>query len=315
MPWNNVPVLLHSIDGTVNSIEDKLDDPDTGLAEIKAEIRVIEGNVTSPIFGLAAIKAVIEELELGVDLTPVLTRLDDPLTGLEEIKREVRLIEEAVLALDLEIDLTLIITQLGVIKGMLADPATGLVEIKAEIASIEAKIDALVLEVDLAPVLIRLDNPTFGLVEIKAEIVGIETLVGILHSKIDALSSSLAADIVDIQTDLASLMAEPAVLMKTFSGTAISNGGLILEDYHFPEVRHVSLTLSITGMPDVAGESVYVVVHPFGTASSRLVKRILPGGQSFYTVELDAQVVCLYLKCYNSSAVTVQYAMTTTYPR
>ena len=155
-----------------------------------------------------------------------------------------------------------------------------LLDIKMEVEAIEAAV---------------LD-PTFGLEEIKSEVASIES------------------KIVDIQADLTSLMAEPAVLMEMFADT-VSTSGTLHEPFYFPEVRHVSLTLGIIDMPDFAGESVYVVVHLVGTASSQRVVRILPGDQSFYTLEFDAQTVRLYLQCNNTTPVVVMYAMTTTYPR
>lgn len=131
----------------LEDIEDKLDNPQFGLREIKREIKAIEDKLDSPSWGLIEIKNEIKEIE---------NKLDHPETGLGHIKKEIRDIEDK---LDSpSFGLMEIKNELKEIENKLDNPNGGLPDIKMEIRDIEAK----------------LDSPNFGLAEIKREIREIE---------------------------------------------------------------------------------------------------------------------------------------------
>jgi len=119
---------LFSIKCEVEKIEAKLDHPETGLVEIKREIRgIIHALEKFDLPFLQDIKCEVEQIE---------AKLDHPTTGLVEIKREIRDILKFLNKLDLSAVLTDISREVAAIEAKLDNPATGLVEIKNEIADI-----------------------------------------------------------------------------------------------------------------------------------------------------------------------------------
>jgi len=128
-------LILGQIACEVKKIEAKLDHPDTGLVEIKKEIREIEDileKLSFPILG--EIKCEVEQIE---------AKLDNPVTGLVEIKREIRGIEKALDRLNLSAVLASILREVRAIEAKLDNPLTGLVEIKQEIIEITAVLNSL----------------------------------------------------------------------------------------------------------------------------------------------------------------------------
>lgn len=155
--------LVRVIQQQLRRIEGKLDNPCTGLAEIKDEVSNVEGIVE-------AIKCMLKDLDLE-DLEEAIAgiadavgdieyKLDSPEYGLAEIKDEVREIELLLKNLDLQDLLRILLRvedEVERIEAKLDSPVFGLSKIKQEVAAIENK----------------LDSPAFGLAEIKSEIVDI----------------------------------------------------------------------------------------------------------------------------------------------
>ena len=79
---------LRQIKCEIQRIEDKLDQPDTGLAEIKREIRAIISKLRSIRIPSGILQEILFEVRRIED------KLDHPTTGLVEIKREIRVIEK-----------------------------------------------------------------------------------------------------------------------------------------------------------------------------------------------------------------------------
>lgn len=169
---------LEEVEGAVDDVEDKLDNPHFGLEEIKEEIEGIERTLAclnlTPVLGLLnQIKHEVHEIEC---------KLDNPHFGLEEIKEEVAAIECAVT--NPETGLPEILDEVEEIEDLLKSPHFGLEEIKREVAAIECRLDNLNIQQLLALVAAvkgtalviehKLDNPHFGLEEIKREVEGIE---------------------------------------------------------------------------------------------------------------------------------------------
>jgi hypothetical protein len=76
--------VLQGIDTGAANIEAKLDDPATGLVEIKREVANIEANLTSPDYGLGEIKNEVRSIEGKLDnSTYGLARLDTELDGIQ----------------------------------------------------------------------------------------------------------------------------------------------------------------------------------------------------------------------------------------
>lgn len=205
---NKLNALAHELDeveGVVDDIEDKLDNPHFGLEEIKEEIEGIEHTLAG--LNLAPVLAALNQIKHEVD--EVENKLDNPDFGLEEIKEEVAAIEGAVTSP--ETGLPEIKAEVAGIEEMLEDPQTGLAEIKREIAAIEAKLDnlniqqllALLAAIKATVLMIeqKLDNPHFGLQEIKNEVAAIEGKLDSPHFGLQEIKTEVA----DIVTTLHNL--------------------------------------------------------------------------------------------------------------
>lgn len=194
--------ILRAIQQEIRRIECKLDNPRTGLAEIKAEVAAIECAIKDLDMHeiLRKLKALDEQLEDILEATDdVLDKLDNPHFGLEEIKREIEAIEQAVACLNLTPVLGLlnqIKQEVHEIECKLDSPEFGLREIKDEVRAIEEAIADQkhglpeVLE-ELTAIEGLLDNPEFGLEEIKREVAAIECRLDNLNTQ--QLLSLLAA--------------------------------------------------------------------------------------------------------------------------
>ncbi|SFG09201.1 hypothetical protein SAMN05660649_00642 [Desulfotomaculum arcticum] len=122
--------IISDIRCEVKMIEDKLDHPDTGLVEIKREIRDIEKKLDTIKYpSLEDIKCEVKKIE---------AKLDHPATGLVEIKKEIREIEKILKQLGVVTAILVDIKrEVRAIEAKLDDPQTGLVEIKREIGDIQ----------------------------------------------------------------------------------------------------------------------------------------------------------------------------------
>lgn len=177
--------ILRAIQQEVRRLDCKLDNPRTGLAEIKSEVAAIECAIKD-----LDMRAIVCKLkDLAEDLEDVLgevddieDKLDNPRFGLKEIKEEIEAIGRAVACLNLTPVLGLlnqIKHEVHEIECKLDNPDFGLEEIKEEVAAIE---DAVtnpktglpeILE-EIEEVEDLLENPDFGLEELKREVAAIE---------------------------------------------------------------------------------------------------------------------------------------------
>ncbi len=168
-PLAAIQEQLNSIQSIVQSTEDKIDDPATGLDEIKAEVANIEGTVGN-----------IESV------------LVDPTSDLTEIKNEILSMKTSLTNLDTKMNT--LNDDILFIKAALTDPATGLVEIKAEVANIETTVGTIstdlgtantgigtiqteILSLDLSgipAIQATLDDPDNGLGAIQTEILSLD---------------------------------------------------------------------------------------------------------------------------------------------
>ncbi|HEU04748.1 MAG TPA: hypothetical protein ENH95_06520, partial [Nitrosopumilus sp.] len=196
-PLAAIQEQLNSIQSIVQSTEDKIDDPATGLDEIKAEVANIEGTVGN-----------IESV------------LVDPTSDLTEIKNEILSMKTSLTNLDTKMNT--LNDDILFIKAALTDPATGLVEIKAEVANIETTVGTIstdlgtantgigtiqteILSLDLSgipAIQATLDDPDTGLPAIQTEILALD-LSGIpaIQSTLDDPDTGLPA----IQTEILAL--------------------------------------------------------------------------------------------------------------
>jgi len=194
--------ILRAIQQEIRRIECKLDNPRTGLAEIKAEVAAIECAIKDLDMHqiLCKLKALDEQLEDVLEATDdVLDKLDNPHFGLEEIKQEIEAIERAVACLNLTPVLGLlnqIKQEVHEIECKLDSPEFGLREIKDEVRAIEDAIQDQkhglpeILE-ELREIEDLLESPEFGLEEIKREIAAIECKLDNINTQ--QLLSLLAA--------------------------------------------------------------------------------------------------------------------------
>ncbi|MGE5579353.1 MAG: hypothetical protein ACM3WU_04835 [Bacillota bacterium] len=194
--------ILRAIQQEIRRIECKLDNPRTGLAEIKAEVAAIECAIKDLDMHeiVCKLKALDEQLEDVLEATDdVLDKLDNPHFGLEEIKHEIEAIERAVACLNLTPVLGLlnqIKQEVHEIECKLDSPEFGLKEIKDEVRAIE---DAIQDQKHGLPEILEevkeiedlLENPEFGLEEIKREVAAIECRLDNLNTQ--QLLSLLAA--------------------------------------------------------------------------------------------------------------------------
>jgi len=224
-PLAAIQEQLNSIQSIVQSTEDKIDDPATGLDEIKAEVANIEGTVgniesglVDPTSDLTEIKNEILSMKtsltnldtkmntLNDDILFIKAALTDPATGLVEIKAEVANIETTVGTISTDLGtastgigtiqteiLSLDLSGIPAIQATLDDPDTGLPAIQTEI---------LALDLSGIPVIqATLDDPDTGLVEIKTEVANIETTVGTISTDLGTANTGIGT----IQTEILSL--------------------------------------------------------------------------------------------------------------
>jgi archaellum component FlaC len=143
---NDLAEEVEAVEGAVDEVEDKLDNPHFGLEEIKEEIEGIERAVAclnlTPVLGLLnQVKHEVHEIEC---------KLDNPEFGLEEIKEEVRRIECTVT--NPETRIPEILEEVEEIEELLENLEFGLEEIKREVAAIECRLHNLNIQQILAGV-------------------------------------------------------------------------------------------------------------------------------------------------------------------
>ena len=134
--------VLHELD----EIEDLLESPTFGLAEIKTEVYAIEKAVLSPTFGLAEIKTEVYAIEHALSgavtgIGDIIIAINSPTFGLAEIKTEVYAIEQAVNSPTF--GLADIKTEVYAIQQAVLSPTFGLAEIKTEVYAIQQKLDSI----------------------------------------------------------------------------------------------------------------------------------------------------------------------------
>ena len=160
--------LLAAVKGVVLCIQQKLENPEFGLEEIKSEVRGIEETLCDRHFGLPEIKDEIEDIEC------LLRKLD-----LEETLALLGAIEAEIAGLECKIDHICLPVddleeELAAIRCLLENPHFGLAEIKCEIEQILAgssqNCDLSLVLALLQQIVAGLDDPEQGLAEIKAEI-------------------------------------------------------------------------------------------------------------------------------------------------
>lgn len=206
--------ILKAIQQEIRRIECKLDNPRTGLAEIKSEVAAIECAIQDLDMHeiICKLKALDEHLEDVLDaVDDVEDRLDNPQFGLEEIKEEVRQIERALACMNLTPVLGLlnqIKQEVHEIECKLDNPEFGLREIKEEVAAIEdavtdCKTGLPALHEDVEEIEDLLENPEFGLAEIKQEVAAIERkLENQSHQQLLALLAAIKGIVLCIQQKL-----------------------------------------------------------------------------------------------------------------
>lgn len=192
------------------ALEEKLDDPDYGLAALATKIDQLGFNLTLSLNTLSSNVSMLEgwlrEITLRLDnqlwpgLLSILARLDSPDYGLAEIKAEV-----AAIASQLEMTflpgLMELLRRPGV-EQVIGDETYGLKAIAARLARVEAK----------------LDDPNHGLAEIKAE-------VRDLDAKVEKIWKCLTGMTFTFEERPAEVMRAPVDVMLAIdsSGSMITN--------------------------------------------------------------------------------------------
>jgi septal ring factor EnvC (AmiA/AmiB activator) len=166
---------------------------------------------------------------------------------------------------DTQIKVSNIENEVDDIEAELANPAYGLVEIKAEVANIEDKVADI--DDEVADIQASLDDPATGLAEIKAEVAAIEAKVNEMDAKWDGM-----------------------VKMESYSGQAVLAAGnfTVPVEETYPEVRHVSLTLSVFPLLGWdADDFVWVLDEGVTSFIGGSVLQIGEDGPFYATVEFD----------------------------
>ncbi len=203
--------IVRAIQQELRKIESKLDNPRTGLAEIKSEVAAIECAVRD--LDLEEILCQLKELDKKLEellgaVDDVEDRLDDPHFGLLEIKEEVQRIEEAVACLNLVPILGLlnhVKQEVHQVECKLDDPEYGLAEIKEEVATIESAVldpnsGLPQLAEEVADIQDILEDPQYGLAEIKREVRDIECkLEGLSNHQLLALLAAIKGIVLKIE--------------------------------------------------------------------------------------------------------------------
>lgn len=206
--------ILRAIQGEIHSIRSKLDNPRTGLGEIKSEIEDIECMVKKlnldPI--LCKLHNLAEELqEVENAINEIEGKLDSPEFGLQEISDGIEELKRKLCNLDLDQILHLlscIKDAINDVENKLDSDEFGLAEIKQEVAQVEDAVtdpETGLPEIKSEVVAIEgiLQDPAYGLEEIKNEISAIETKLDNFNlQQILALLASISGTVLMLEQKL-----------------------------------------------------------------------------------------------------------------